>query len=300
LEDAPVQLPPQFLYFYGQQYRCMNCSGATSGEGVCPFVQPGPGQTLPVSHFGAITTAKIWLIPTNPKNDRSDSSVGFRPTGFVSRAALTDKQVQETFDHFSEYFRRPITHTFFGPWVQLLEGIELDGKRQSWNVKEDGSGGICAVDLVKCPTQKDWGPFVRKKPNQQDKKLIYWNCFEDVGPGQFLKRQISLHQAKVLIFADTAPYLTENRRINKDNQLFRLWPLEIADHRTGIWTFKSPPRLSIGLGAVAKIRSASPSLLKQVRDAIQLVIRAWECRIPAPSPLQRPYPAADGAPCCRV
>jgi hypothetical protein len=82
----------------------------------------------------------------------------------------------------------------------------------------------------------------------------------------------------VLIFADTAPYLTENRLINKDDQLFRLWPLAIKDHRKGIWTFNSPPRLSIGLGAVAKIRSASPSLLKQIRDAIQQTIRAWECR----------------------
>jgi hypothetical protein len=276
-----MPLPPQFLTFYGQQYRCMNCSGATSGEGVCPFVLPGPGQTLPVSHFGAITTAKIWLIPTNPKNDRTDSNVGFRPTAFLSRAALTDKQVQETFDHFSEYFQRPVTHTFFGPWMQMLEGIEVNGEPQSWNVGEDEFGGICAVDLVKCPTQQDWGSFVRKPTNALDKKLICQNCFEDTGPGQFLKRQIGLHQPKVLIFADTAPYLTENRLINKDDQLFRLWPSEIAVHRTGVWTFGSPPRLSIGLGAVSKIRRASPTLLKELRDAIQLLICAWERRIAA-------------------
>ena len=212
---------PEFLTFYGQQYRCMNCSSATSGDGVRPFVQPGAGQTLPVSHFGAIWTAEIWLVPTNPKGDRTDSNVGYRPPGFVSRAALTDEQVQTTLDHFSKYFQRPASHRFFGPWIELLEGIELGGKVQSW-FGEDG--GICAVDLIKCPTLKDWGSFVPKKANQPDKKLICRNCFEGAGPGQFLKYQISLHRPMVLIFAGTAPHLTENQRHNKDERLFDLWP----------------------------------------------------------------------------
>ena len=272
-------LPSTSLTFYHELYSCLNCSGARSGDGVLPFVQTGPDQTVPVSHFGNISAAKIWLVPVNPKGDRKDSNVGFRPAAFVSRSSLTHDQTQETFDHFSAYFQRPITHQFFSPWIQLLEGIELGGKPQSWfTMDNDENGGVCAVDLVKCPTLKDWGSFVRKQPNQRDKKLIYLNCFEDAGPGRFLKRQINLHQPRVLIFADTASYLTENRLINKDNELFRLWPNSSAVHRTGVWTFGSPAILSIGLGSVAKIRAASPSGLTELRDTMQTIIHAWEKR----------------------
>jgi hypothetical protein len=275
----PLKLPFPLLSFYHRLYCCMNCSGATSDKGVRPFVLSGPDQTLPVSHFGQISTAKIWLVPTNPKGDRTDWNVGFKPTGFVDGAALTDEQVQETFDHFSSYFQQPTTHSFFDPWIALLDGIEVDGERRSWKVKEDGRGGICAVDLIKCPTLKDWGSFVRNKENQPDKKLVYRNCFEDTGPGQFLNSQIRLHQPRVLIFAGTASCLSQNREINKDDYLFRLWPKQVAAHRKGIWTFGSPQRLSIDLGAAEKIRGATPDLLKTLKDAIQMIIWSWQTRI---------------------
>jgi hypothetical protein len=266
-----MTLPPAFLSFYGQQYRCMACSAATSPNGVLPFVRSGVDQTLPVSHFGEICTAKIWLIPTNPKGDPTDSNVGFKPTGFVNRQVLTDKQVEEAFEHFSGYFRRPSSHSFFRPWIELLNGIELRGEPQSWE-----GGGICAVDLIKCPTLIDWGSFVRKRENASDKDLIYLNCFGDAGPGRFLKEQIDLHKPKVLVFADTASYLVENRRINKDGDLFNRWPTDVATYRTGVWTFGT--RLSIGLGAVRHIRDGDSDLLKRLRDAVQLIIRAWEGR----------------------
>lgn len=115
--------------------------------------------------------------------------------------------MQESFDTFSAYFQGPTPHRFFEPWIQLLEGLEVGGKPQSWKIGESDDGGICAVDLVKCPTQIDWGSFVRQPANAADKKLVYPNCFEEAGPGRFLKRQISLHQPKVLVFADTASYL---------------------------------------------------------------------------------------------
>jgi hypothetical protein len=264
------------LTFYQQLYGCTCCSGATSNDGVRPFVTSGPGQTIPVSHFGRIETAKIWLIPTNPKGDRQDSNVGFRPSGFLDRATLTQQQSQQTFDHFSGYFQRPTTHAYFSIWIQMLEGMEVGGVPQSWFVSDDEHGGICAVDLVKCPTLKDWGGFVRA--NKPDKQLIYLNCFEDAGPGRFLKRQIQLHQPTVLIFADTGSYFSENRRHNKDHALFNLWPSSVTDHRTGVWTFGTPPILSIGLGSVRNIRAASPTVYKEIRDTIQAIIRAGEAR----------------------
>ena len=41
-----------------------------------PFVNNGSQQTIPVSHFGDIENADIWLILTNPKGDLNDSNVG--------------------------------------------------------------------------------------------------------------------------------------------------------------------------------------------------------------------------------
>ena len=107
--------PANPLILYEEIYKCMDCASAVSDESVRSFVQTGPGQTIPVSHFGDIRSSKIWLVSTNPKGNRHDSNVSYLPPGFVSRAALRPDQVQQVFGHFSAYFQSARIRFLFRP-----------------------------------------------------------------------------------------------------------------------------------------------------------------------------------------
>ena|ERR1022692_1594584 len=255
--------PANPLILYEEIYKCMDCASAVSDESVRSFVQTGPGQTIPVSHFGDIRSSKIWLVSTNPKGNRHDSNVSYLPPGFVSRAALRPDQVQQVFGHFSAYFNRQGYDSFFDRWIQILGGIELGGLSQTWQ-----GGGICCVDLIKCPTRADWRGVVRGP----DKNLIY-GCFRNSGSRKYLKRQIDLHDPRVLIFSASLggpAYYAENNRSNLNSNLRRLWPADMKTNCTGIWTAGSPSRLSMGLTAEKTVRP------DKIKNAIQTVIRAWE------------------------
>jgi len=261
-------VPPHALGLYEELYGCMHCAAAVCERGVRSFVRSGPAQTIPVSHFGNINSAKIWLVATNPKGARPcrDSNVGFRPHGFVSRAELTHAQIAETFDHFSAYFNRPGRDNFFDGWIEILNGIELSGRPQTWE-----RGGICCVDLVKCPTEVAWRGVV----TGPDKSLVY-GCFAESDPRRYFKRQVQLHGPRVLLFsAGLGSCYSDNRIVNRDVDLRRLWPKDIKETCTSIWVFGSPSRLSIGLGSANCIKRVETA---KIRRAIQLVIRTWEAR----------------------
>ena len=98
-------------------------------------------------------------------------------------------------------------------------------------------------------------------------------CFRETEPRRYLKRQVDLHDPRVLIFsAGLSSYYGENNRANARPDLMRLWPPHILEVCEGIWTGGSGQRLSIGLG--------SNKVLKQFKTedltaALQLVIDRW-------------------------
>lgn len=248
---------------YGEIYRCMHCEGATDPGGVQPFVSRSQ-QTIPVSHFGDIASAEVWLVATNPKGKVSDANVGFHPQEFRGRTALTDAQVDEVFDHFSKYFQTGCYDSFFNRWIEALDGIVLDGTPRTWS-----GGGICCVDLIKCPTAKPWGTVVRGP----DKKLIY-ECFEECKPQRYLRRQVDLHKPRVLIFAaglGEPRYFSDNNKDNAARSLMSTWSANGPIPK--IWSVTTPARLSIGLGSDRKLRNVPAA---DLRNAIQHTIAAWE------------------------
>jgi hypothetical protein len=252
----------------------MHCAGTKLKDGVQSFVRPGPDQTIPVSHFGDICKAKIWLIGMNPEggdDPRKDSNVGFIPIDFQSRVQLTHAQVAETFDHSSTYFRRPGYHRFFNPWIERLNGIELSGQARGWQ-----EGGICCVDLVKCPTKLAWQNVFHDKDKsavKHDRSLIY-GCFKESGPN-YLEQQVELHNPQVLIFSGgLAVYYRKkgsNQKSLKADLIHRMPQMKEAC--AGIWTVDSPPRLSIGLRSK---RTLDQIDARKVTEAIQSVIVDWE------------------------
>src|SRR5450759_935439 len=140
---------------YKSIYRCTCCSGSdyTDPDGVCEYAANTLRQTIPVSHFGDIENAKIWLILTNPKGDRGDGNVGHLVTNYnlTGRENLTDEHFAIIFQHFSEYFKLPSVHPFFNFYMNLLDYLIVGNQSCTFQ-----NGGICAVDLIKCPTVKDW------------------------------------------------------------------------------------------------------------------------------------------------
>ena len=268
-------MTPGDLALYKEIYACMHCSRAMSEKSVKSFVLQGPLQTLPVSHFGDIANAKIWLIGTNPKGRRADSNVGFRPSGFGSRTGISDEQVAETFEHFRGYFQRAAHDSYFDRWINTLDRLELGGTHHTFR-----NGGICCVDLIKCPTTDNWGNVVRGP----DKLLIY-GCFD---LHRYFSQQVALHVPRVLIFSaglGARRYYPDNCRANRDLDLRQVWPKELNDICSGVWSFSSPRQpsanvgqeihrhLSIGLKSDSAVERAKP---EEVRTAIQQVIRAWE------------------------
>jgi hypothetical protein len=191
---------------------------------------------------------------------------------------LTDEQIEEAFEYFSGYFTRAGHDSFFDLWIKLLDGIELVHQPQTF-----AGGGICCVDLIKCPTADSWGGVVRGP----DKGLIY-GCFLNDGSQRYLKRQIEIHRPQVLIFSAglCGPrYYSNNCSANRDVGLRKLWSKGIKDICCGVWSFEffdqlleketsaeAQRCLSIGLGSDDKVR-LNPN---ETKKAIQDVIWSWE------------------------
>ncbi len=146
------------MNLYCDLYRCEACIDLLAPEGVSSFCQPGEFQTIPVSHFGNIEDSLIWVVFNNPKGDRNDPNVGATPKQFGSarRATLSENAVQKIRIHFNQYFQTKLSdHKFFQKWKLLLNGLRINGKTVTFE-----NGGICAVDLIKCPTTSSWMGFV--------------------------------------------------------------------------------------------------------------------------------------------
>ncbi len=253
---------------YNSIYRCSCCVGFTHPNGVHDFVVKGPRQTIPVSHFGDIEKSKIWLILTNPKGDRNDANVGHLVSSYnvPGREDLSSAQVESIFQHFSTYFQRPGVniHQFFNRFIEILDGLIVGGQQCTFQ-----NGGVCAVDVIKCPTITDFQRFVRL----DEGKKVWYKCLGRIrhtGPNHFIIRQIEKHNPPILIFAQsTAGLIGVNYKGNRKGCLQGLNTMKIFIRR------QNPKRLSIDLGSyrgltdyLGKDRNNS----KKLHDAIQKAI----------------------------
>jgi hypothetical protein len=186
---------------YGKIYRCESCSHFSDPNGVFPFASRSAplGQTVPVSHFGNIRTALLWLLLTNPRGtDRSDSNVGLLAGKFAAnRGAILPTDVPTIFQHFSNYNFDISSPDFWEPWKALLNDIRIGEKEVRFD-----SGGICAVDLIKCPTRGGWMGYVMKKEGKE----VWENCHCSTKRNGhlFLAQQIQLHKPLIVIRPGTA------------------------------------------------------------------------------------------------
>jgi len=242
---------------YESIYRCICCASTdyANPDGVCEFATKSPRQTIPVSHFGDIENAKIWLILTNPKGDHNDSNVGHLVSNYNVRGRenLTVDHVDLIFQYFSTYFQRDRIHPFFNPFMALLDGLIVDG-----HVCTFQNGGICAVDVIKCPTIKAWQQFVRTVEG----KKVWHNCLGRVrapGPNHFIIEQIKSHEPPILIFAQTTAGL-----IGVEYKGDGIGTLQGFDE-IKIFRKQDPRRLSIALGRMQNLYY----YLNQDRDSTQ-------------------------------
>lgn len=254
---------------YSDIYRCQSCSDLTDPDGVRDFAAIGPKQTVPVSHFGDISNSPIWLVLNNPANDRSDLAVGTVPAQFgaPSRATLEIDAVDSIKKRFDSYFNGATRiHSAFAPWIALLDGLELDGEISTF-----ASGRICAVDLIKCPTARNWAGYVMRSEG----KTVWNRCLRDADANRFLIRQIELHRPRVLVFAGTAGCVGGQWRGRKDSSLTHLAEALSAEFISTIWTHPEQERLSIGLISQNKIKEFDPDALKNQRAALQAILARW-------------------------
>ena len=189
--------------FYSRLYRCEDCRGIQDPRGVFYFVN-GRGvpksagylpPTIPVSHFGDVVNSRLWIVTTNPKGDRDDALVGLNVMRFdaTRRRDVKGSDVNAIFNAQCSYFREGNDwHSFFLDFVDLLDGIDLGGHALSF-----GSGDVCFVDAIKCPTAVAWGSFVRS----DEGKEVWNNCLR-IG-NRFLPRQIELHKPRAVLYYGT-------------------------------------------------------------------------------------------------
>jgi len=252
---------------YESIYSCICCSSTdyTNPDGVCEFAAKSPRQTIPVSHFGDIKNAKIWLILTNPKGDHNDSNVGHLVSNYneTGRENLTDDHVDLIFQHFSMYFQRDRIHPFFNPFMELLEGLIVDD-----HVCTFQNGCICAVDVIKCPTTKNFQRFVRT----DEGKNVWRNCLGKVrasGPNHFIIEQIKTHEPPILIFAQSTTDL-----IDVEYKGDGIGTLQGFDEMK-IFRKQDPIRLSIDLGSRRNLNNhfnQGGDSTQKLHNAIQKVI----------------------------
>jgi len=198
---------------YSRLYRCEDCKEIRDPNGVFYFIN-GKGEpssrdylhvTIPVGHFGDVVNAKVWVILTNPKGDRNDSLVGLSVDqfGVTRRSQLKDEDVKSIFNSQCEYFKQNKNkwHPFFLPYVELLEGIKVGNQPISF-----GSGDVCFVDAIKCPTQKAWMGFVMS----DEGKKVWDNCLRK--RNMYLVKQLELHQPKIVLFCGTSGLIKAKNR----------------------------------------------------------------------------------------
>ncbi len=252
---------------YKSIYQCTCCSGENfiDPNGVLEFSAEGVNQTIPVSHFGDIKNARIWLVVTNPKGDRTDSNVGHSVNTYnvSDRKKFTDEHVQKIFKHFSAYFERNKTHDFFKLYMTLLNGLRVKGRICTFE-----NGGICAVDVIKCPTVKSWQAYARTS----ESKRVRQNCLGNVTtPGQnhFILEQIKKHNPHVLIFAQSTKGLIGEEYTGRKNGSLQGFP--------NVKIFKreqNPRRISIDLGSNLQLNNIvqDANTINGFRDALQTAI----------------------------
>ena len=266
--------------YYGKLYRCEACSCLIDPEGVYPFASPNApeGQTLPVSHFGDIKNALIWLVVTNPKGNRNDPNVGLTVKQFATtRGALADEDIDPIFEHFSNYDFTTASPEFFGPWRELLNGLIVGGTRVTFE-----SGGICAVDLIKCPTRTGWLNYVKT----DEGKRMWQNCHALKVKGQeltkgkeFLVQQIELHKPPIVILPGTklnGEGYTE-RAFGKPNPRLKALIAGSNAYVINVRSLDKPRRLAIELGGARELKIVlqNKPLTTETRSTIEGIIRAW-------------------------
>lgn len=209
------------MTLYSSLYRCEDCKNAINPNGVFYFVNGRTSQdadgklpiTIPVGQFGDIVNAKIWVVLTNPKGDRSDPLVGLPVNKFnvKRRKQLKDEDIQEIFRLQSNYFKNGKGHPFFSPILELLEGMKMGNHQISVY-----SGDVCFVDAIKCPTEKAWMGFVMT----DEGKEVWDNCLRK--KNKFLEKQIDFHQPKIILFYGTAGLIKAKKRGKKikDSPIF--------------------------------------------------------------------------------
>jgi hypothetical protein len=253
---------------YKSIYRCISCSGPdyTDPSGVFDFAANSSQQTIPVSHFGDIENAKVWLILTNPKGDRNDSNAGHLVSNYrvPGRENLTDKHVNEIYHHFSSYFQRMGVHRFFIPYMNLLDNLIVKGHICTFN-----NGGICAVDVIKCPTVRDWQYVVRTYEGRK----VWRNCLERIrnpGINDFILKQIKRHNPPVLIFAQsTTGLIGQTHRGHGNGTLQGFDTMKIFTRN------QHPKRLSMSLGSNNQLMEHLRQNPQNLKNAIQQAISAF-------------------------
>lgn len=255
------------MQIYYDLYRCQSCIDLLDPSGVAPFCQPGNDQTIPVSHFGNIDESLIWVVFNNPKGDRRDSNVGAIPRHFgaTRRLTLSKDAVQKVKTHFDQYFNAESnSHEFFSKWKFLLNGLRINGKAVTFN-----NGGICAVDLIKCPTVKSWMGFVMKSEG----KKVWDNCLKNPKGNIFFLKQIDYHKPAIIIFAGTQSCvkMSWKGRKNKELSCFANNSKVIKD----IYSIEKPKRLSLGLHSQRNIEYLTEESLREEKRIIQATIDTW-------------------------
>jgi hypothetical protein len=253
---------------YSDIYRCELCAGSTDPNGVAPFIKPGIGQTIPVSHFGNIAKSFIWVVFNNPKGDRSDPNVGSTPRDFGAerRSTISDAAVTRIYEHFNKYFipeRR--SHNFFNKWKILLNGIQLNN-----NILSFENGLIAAVDLIKCPTLSSFMGFVMKNEG----KKVWDNCLRGSDGKKFLLKQIKAHEPPIIVFAGTQSCVKQEWKGRRDRELSNLALKENSKLVKDVYIDKKSGRLSLGLRR-QRINLNDNDLLHE-KKVIQSIFKKWE------------------------
>lgn len=238
-------------------------------DGVATFAARGPGQTIPVSHFGDINNSPLWLILNNPKGDRLDAAVGTPPSRFgaSNRAVLSSAAVASVKAHFDHYFQQGVgISEFFRPWIDFLDGVLLDGQALRFS-----EGQICAVDLIKCPTRGGWMGYVMTSEG----KCVWDNCLRHDPGNRFLLRQIDLHQPRILLFAGTQGCVGRNWRGTANRRLNAIVRQSNSQLIKSVWTLNGRQRLSVGLASQRVLDRVDSQLVNMERQHLQKVLDAW-------------------------
>jgi len=254
---------------YHDLYRCESCSKLSDPKGVAPFANPGAGQTIPVSHFGNIDKSKIWVVFNNPKGDMNDLNVGTTPSmfGASGRSTLTASDARRVKERFNRYFEaKGKSHKFFEKWKTMLNGLCIKSEELTFE-----NGGICVVDLIKCPTVKSWMGYVMKPEG----KKVWDNCLRDTNGNIFLLKQIVHHKPTVIIFAGTAACVKKEWKGGKNRELSSLVEQSSSALVKTIWTMSLPKRLSLGLKSQRKIEALNNQAISKEQKVIQAVNDRW-------------------------